>query len=187
MSVPDIRIENLAINDVKLIWTIKHDDDRGFFSETYNLESFSNVGIKVRFVQDNHSKSSHPFTLRGLHFQTPPYAQDKLVRVVKGSIFDVAVDLRKSSPTFGAHVSAMLSAQEWNQIFVPVGFAHGFMTLEPNTEVTYKVSNHYSPRHDKGILWSDPALAIAWPTRLGVRISPKDERLPVLHSVSELF
>ena len=120
-------------------------------------------------------------TVRGLHFQTPPFAQDKLVRVVRGSVFDIAVDLRQGSPTYGRHASAVLSAQAWNQILVPIGFAHGFMTLEPDTEVIYRVSNYYAPDHDKGLLWNDPALGINWPIADEEAVlSDKDRKQPRL-------
>ena len=119
--------------------------------------------------------------MRGLHFQTPPFAQDKLVRVARGSVFDIAVDLRQGSPTYGRHAGAVLSAQAWNQILVPIGFAHGFMTLEPDTEVIYKVSNYYAPDHDKGLLWNDPALGISWPIADEEAVlSDKDRKQPRL-------
>jgi dTDP-4-dehydrorhamnose 3,5-epimerase len=154
--------ESLAIPEIKLVRPRKHGDDRGFFSETYVQRDFAAAGIDVAFVQDNHSLSAERGTVRGLHFQTAPFAQDKLVRVTRGAVLDVAVDLRVGSPTYGKHVTAVLSARDWNQLFVPIGFAHGFMTLEPDTEVLYKVSNFYAPAHDKGLLWNDPALGIAW-------------------------
>ena len=158
-----MQVEHVNIPDVRLLSPGKHGDRRGFFSETYNRKALAVIGIDIDFVQDNHSYSADKGTVRGLHFQTPPFAQDKLVRVVRGSVFDIAVDLRQGSPTYGRHVSAVLSAQAWNQILVPIGFAHGFMTLEPDTEVIYKVSNYYAPDHDKGLLWNDPALGINWP------------------------
>ncbi len=158
-----MQIENLKIADVKVLTPKKHGDHRGFFSEVYNKKTISQAGIGIDFVQDNHSLSAQRGTVRGLHFQAPPFAQDKLVRVVKGLVFDVAVDLRQSSLTYGQYVSAILSAEGWNQIFVPIGFAHGLITLEPDTEVLYKVSNYYSPEHDRGLLWNDPELGIAWP------------------------
>ena len=136
--------ESLAIPDVKIIRPKKHGDHRGFFSETYSQKDFAESGISITFVQDNHSLSADQGTVRGLHFQPPPYAQDKLIRVTRGAIFDVAVDLRVGSPTYGKHVSAIISADDWNQILVPIGFAHGLVTLEPNTEVLYKVSNFYA-------------------------------------------
>ena len=141
----------------------KFNDGRGFFSEVYDRRTLAEAGVCTDFVQDNHSLSTLKGTVRGLHFQTPPHAQDKLVRVVRGSVFDVAVDLRRSSPTYGRHVSVVLSSEAWNQILVPVGFAHGLMTLEPNTEVVYKVSHYYAPEHDMGLLWNDPTLGIRWP------------------------
>lgn len=158
-----MRVEALNIPAVKMLAPGKHGDDRGFFSETYNKKALAASGVRLEFVQDNHSFSAAKGTVRGLHFQTPPYAQDKLVRVTRGAIFDVAVDLRRDSPTYGRHVSATLSAAAWNQILVPIGFAHGLMTLEPNTEVIYKVSDYFAPEHDHGLLWNDPALGIEWP------------------------
>ena len=158
-----MRVEALNIPAVKILAPGKHGDDRGFFSETYNKKALAAAGVRLEFVQDNHSFSAAKGTVRGLHFQTPPFAQDKLVRVVRGAVFDVAVDLRRDSPTYGRHVSATLSATAWNQILVPIGFAHGLMTLEPDTEVIYKVSDYYAPEHDHGLLWNDPALGIEWP------------------------
>lgn len=158
-----MRVEALNIPAVKILAPGKHGDDRGFFSETYNKKALAAAGVRLEFVQDNHSFSAAKGTVRGLHFQTPPFAQDKLVRVVRGAVFDVAVDLRRDSPTYGRHVSATLSATAWNQILVPIGFAHGLMTLEPDTEVIYKVSNYYAPKHDHGLLWNDPTLGIEWP------------------------
>ncbi len=158
-----MRSETLNIPDVRVLKPRKHGDHRGFFSEVYNRSALAEAGVDIDFVQDNHSLSAEKGTVRGLHFQAPPFAQDKLVRVVRGSVFDVAVDLRRDSPTYGRHVSVVLSAEAWNQIFVPVGFAHGFMTLEPDTEVVYKVSDYYSREHDRGLLWNDPALGIQWP------------------------
>lgn len=164
-------------------------DDRGWFSEVYNEKTFSVYGINDRFVQDNHSQSIPVGTLRGLHFQTGPFEQAKLVRCIRGRIFDVAVDIRRGSPTFGQWVGAELSAENGRQLFVPVGFAHGFLTLEPSTEVTYKVSNLYSPENDGGILWSDPQIGIEWPLPRGVEpiLSPKDERQPLLRDFDSPF
>lgn len=183
-----MQVERLNIPDIRLLVPRKHGDARGFFSETYNRKSFAALGIDIDFVQDNHSLSAEKGTVRGLHFQTPPFAQDKLVRVTRGSVFDVAVDLRRDSPTYGLHVSAVLSAQAWNQILVPIGFAHGFMTLEPDTEVIYKVSNYYAPDHDKGLLWNDPALGIAWPLAEDEAIlSEKDRIQPRLEEIVSPF
>ena len=176
-----MQVEHLNIPDVRLLSPRKHGDRRGFFSETYNRKALAEIGIDIDFVQDNHSCSADKGTVRGLHFQTPPFAQDKLVRVARGSVFDIAVDLRQGSPTYGRHAGAVLSAQAWNQILVPIGFAHGFMTLEPDTEVIYKVSNYYAPDHDKGLLWNDPALGISWPIADEEAVlSDKDRKQPRL-------
>ena len=158
-----MQVQALTIPDVKILTPRKFGDSRGFFSEVYNRRALAEAGIDTEFVQDNHSLSACRGTVRGLHFQTPPHAQDKLVRVVRGSVFDVAVDLRKGSATYGEHVGVVLSAEAWNQLLVPVGFAHGFMTLEADTEVVYKVSDYYAPEHDRGLLWNDPSLGIRWP------------------------
>ena len=183
-----MRVEELDIPAVKVLTPTKHGDHRGFFSETYNRQTLGKAGITIDFVQDNHSSSAERGTVRGLHFQTPPFAQDKLVRVVRGAVFDVAVDLRRGSPTYGQHASVVLSAEAWNQVLVPVGFAHGFMSLEPDTEVIYKVSNYYSPEHDKGLLWNDPDLAIRWPLDPAIAVlSPKDGNLPRLAEIDSPF
>jgi dTDP-4-dehydrorhamnose 3,5-epimerase len=171
----------LQIPDVKLVTPKRFGDSRGFFSEVYNARAFADAGVSAHFIQDNHSLSAAIGTLRGLHFQTPPFAQAKLIRVVRGRIFDVAVDLRRASPTFGQSISAELSADNGTQLFVPAGFAHGFVTLEPDTEVIYKVDAPYAPANDAGVLWSDPDLAIAWPLPSGApHLSEKDARLPRL-------
>ena len=167
----------------------RYGDERGWFSEVYSLPAFAERGIKCPFVQDNHSLSITTFTLRGLHFQTPPRAQDKLVRCIHGRIFDVAVDVRKGSPTYGNWVGAELSADNGHQLFIPVGFAHGFVTLEPNCEVTYKCSDTYAPEHDGGIRWDDPAIGIEWPTPNGVspELSAKDKVQPLLADFDSPF
>jgi len=184
----NIRVQNLEIPDVKVISGTKFGDSRGFFSETYQKRAFAEVGIAQDFVQDNHSYSAMKFVLRGLHFQSPPFAQDKLVRVTRGRILDVAVDLRRASKTFGKWVSAEISAHEWNQILVPIGFAHGVLTLEPDTEILYKVTNYYSPKHDLGVRWDDPDLAIEWPvTKSEIVLSEKDKSQPYLKDLSVLF
>jgi dTDP-4-dehydrorhamnose 3,5-epimerase len=180
-------IETL-IPDVKLIRMRRHVDDRGFFSETYSARSLAAAGITCPFVQDNHSFSARAGTVRGLHFQIPPHAQAKLVRVVRGAVLDVAVDLRIGSPTFGRHVAAMLSADEWNMLFIPEGFAHGFCTLSPETEVVYKASRFYEPTHDRGIAWDDPLLGIDWPVdRARAIVSEKDRLLPGFSAISPWF
>jgi dTDP-4-dehydrorhamnose 3,5-epimerase len=176
-----------AIDAVKIITPKAFGDSRGSFCETYNRARFHEHGIKLEFVQDNESSSEATGTIRGLHFQSHPAAQDKLVRVLRGSIFDVAVDLRRSSPTFGAWVSRILSAENREQMLVPIGFAHGFCTLEPNTVVMYKVTAHYSPSHDLGISWDDPSLSIKWPLPGRPVLSDKDERLPPFRSLPYYF
>ena len=153
----------LSIPVIKLLRPRRFDDPRGWFVETWNRKTFTQAGIDIDFVQDNVSWSKSAGTIRGLHFQRAPHAQAKLVRIAKGRAFDVAVDIRPDSPTFGQHVSAELTAEGGEQLFIPAGFAHGFYTLEPDTEVAYKVSAFYSPEHDAGIRFDDPALGIAWP------------------------
>jgi dTDP-4-dehydrorhamnose 3,5-epimerase len=156
-------------------------DERGFFSETWNEAAFAEAGLDARFVQDNHSLSVHKGVLRGLHYQLPPAAQEKLVRVSRGSIFDVAVDIRKGSDTFGRWAGVRLSAESWNQLLVPKGFAHGFVTLEADTEVQYKVTGAYSPAHDRGIRFNDPAIGIEWPlAEAELTLSQKDRTAPLL-------
>jgi dTDP-4-dehydrorhamnose 3,5-epimerase len=181
-------IEPTAIEAVKIITPRRFGDARGWFSEVYSKKLFDEVGIGLDFVQDNHSSSRTKGTLRGLHFQTPPFAQDKLVRVTQGRILDVAVDLRRSSPTFGQHVAVELSQENGRQLLVPVGFAHGFCTLEDDTEVLYKVTNYYAPAHDFGLAWDDPELGIAWPVSAGGAIlSDKDLTHPRLADLKWLF
>lgn len=178
--------QRLDIPDVMLVTPDKHGDGRGFFSEVYNRRAFATAGLNLEFVQDNHSFSAQRGTVRGLHFQSPPHAQHKLVRVIRGSIFDVAVDLRRGSPNYGRHVTTTVSAASWSQVFVPAGFAHGLMTLEPDTEILYKVSGHYAPTHDHGILWNDPALDIRWPIpECDAILSDKDRNHPRLADLGE--
>jgi dTDP-4-dehydrorhamnose 3,5-epimerase len=170
--------------DLKGVWTIRpprFEDDRGFFSETWNEDAWRDAGFDLRFVQDNHSYSRERGVLRGLHFQLPPFAQDKLVRVARGSVFDVALDIRRGSSTFGRWVGLVLSAEEWNQLLIPKGFAHGFITLVPETEVLYKTTAPYSPAHDRAIRFDDPAIGIDWPLEdLTPILSEKDARAPLL-------
>ena len=184
-----VDVRPLAIAEVKLITPRIFRDTRGFFSETYNARAFADaIGIEAVFVQDNHSLSVDKGVLRGLHFQIPPRTQDKLIRVVRGAIFDVAVDIRRGSPTYGRHATAVLSAQSWAQLWVPKGFAHGFCTLEPDTEVIYKVTDLYAPECDKGLRWDDPALGIAWPVAAKDAIlSPKDTTHPTLAELPAYF
>ena len=183
-----MQIESLDIADVKVLVPRRHGDRRGYFSEVYNQRRLREADIEIDFVQDNHSLSAESGTVRGLHFQIPPFAQAKLVRVVRGSVFDVAVDLRRGSPSFGRHVTVVLSAHAGNQILVPAGFAHGLMTLEADTEVVYKVSDYYAPDHDRGILWNDPTLGIDWPlTEDQAVLSDKDRGQPLLAAFETPF
>jgi dTDP-4-dehydrorhamnose 3,5-epimerase len=181
-------VEPAHLLDVKLLRLQQYRDERGFFSETYSRRALADVGIDSDFVQDNHSLSNPRGVIRGLHFQIPPFAQDKLVRVLRGAILDVAVDLRHRSPTYGQHVAQVIRADDGVQIFIPIGFAHGFCTLEPETEVLYKVSAYYSPAHDRGLRWDDPALGIAWPVEAHqAALSEKDRRHPTLAELPVYF
>jgi dTDP-4-dehydrorhamnose 3,5-epimerase len=174
-----MKLLSTKIQDAYIIEPDVFGDHRGFFMETYNSQQFQRLGIDVPFVQDNHSLSVESGVLRGLHYQSSPKAQTKLVRVSAGAIFDVVVDIRKSSKTFGQWVGAILSAANKRQLLVPKGFAHGFCTLVPNSEVLYKVDEYYSPEHDCGIAWNDPELAIDWPTTIPI-LSDKDTKHPML-------
>lgn len=181
-------IEPTAIPDVKIIRPKRHRDERGFFSEVYNRLSFEEAGLALDFVQDNHSLSAKVGTIRGLHFQIPPFAQDKLVRVTRGRVLDISVDIRRSSPTFGRHVAVELSAENWHQLLVPAGFAHGFCSLEADTEVLYKVTGFYSAEHDRGLAFDDPALGIEWPVpATDAILSEKDRRHPRLADLPAYF
>jgi dTDP-4-dehydrorhamnose 3,5-epimerase len=176
-----MRIGETNFPDVKVLYPSRYLDDRGFFSEVYNQQSLQAIDIATAFVQDNHSLSVQRGVVRGLHFQVPPFAQVKLVRVTRGAVLDVVVDIRHGSPSFGRHSAIVLSAEAWNQLYVPEGFAHGFCTLEPNSEVIYKVSRPYSAAHERGILWNDPALGIVWRVAADAAIvSEKDRGLPRL-------
>jgi dTDP-4-dehydrorhamnose 3,5-epimerase len=183
-----VQITATAIPEVKEIRSVRHEDPRGFFAELYREDRLRDAGIEVAFVQENQSLSVKRGVVRGLHFQIPPMAQAKLVRVAAGAILDVAVDIRRGSPSWGRHVAVVLHADAGNQLYVPEGFAHGFCTLEPNTEVIYKVNRYYSPAHDFGLLWNDPALAIAWPVGEEAAIlSDKDRRQPLLADLPAYF
>ena len=173
---------------VKIVTPRRHGDERGFFSEVWRADAWRQAGINVEFVQDNHSLSRVKGTVRGLHFQTGASAQAKLVRCTRGSILDVVVDIRHGSPSFGRHSAVVLSAENWQQVYVPVGFAHGFCTLEPDTEVIYKVSAYYDTAADRGLLWDDPELGIAWPVMADqALLSAKDRVQPRLTELPSYF
>ncbi|MBN9545220.1 MAG: dTDP-4-dehydrorhamnose 3,5-epimerase [Alphaproteobacteria bacterium] len=182
-----VGIERLSIPGPLLVQTRRFEDARGFFTETYNARAFAEAGIPSVFVQDNHSLSREKGTVRGLHFQRPPHAQEKLVRVAKGRILDVVVDIRKGSPRYGNHVAVELTDNDGRQLYVPEGFAHGFCTLVPDTEVIYKVTDFWSPDCEDGVLWNDPALAIAWPDFAGAQLAAKDVALAPLSKLDSPF
>jgi dTDP-4-dehydrorhamnose 3,5-epimerase len=184
----NLTVLSLAISEIKLIKTARISDARGYFAETYTRRDFAAHGINHDFVQDNQSGSEASGTIRGLHFQIPPFAQAKLIRVLSGRILDVVVDLRRSSPSYGKHVAIELSEAGGEQLLVPIGLAHGFCTLEPHTVVLYKVDAPYSAAHDRGVNWADPALNIAWPVEPGKAIlSNKDIALPLLNDLPDAF
>jgi dTDP-4-dehydrorhamnose 3,5-epimerase len=183
-----MQVISTEIADVKEIRPVRHHDPRGFFSEIFREAVLREHGIDVAFVQENLSLSLDRGVVRGLHFQIPPAGQAKLVRVGTGSILDVAVDIRAGSPSYGRHVAVVLSAALGNQLFVPEGFAHGFCTLEPNTEIIYKVSRYYSREHDLGLAWDDRRLGIAWPvSKEAAVLSDKDRRQPLLAEMPAHF
>ena len=183
-----LNVSSLAIEDVKIITPERYNDDRGFFSETYSQDAFGEAGIDARFIQDNHSLSRVKGTVRGLHYQAPPFAQAKLVRVVSGAIIDVAVDARKASPTYGQWVSTEISAENGKQIFVPRGFLHGFATLTANTEVLYKVDNRYSENHSGAVFWADPSLNIDWGIdTTTTKLSDQDTTAPAFSDFASPF
>jgi dTDP-4-dehydrorhamnose 3,5-epimerase len=170
-----------SLNLPRIIVPKRYVDDRGWFSEIFHEERLYAAGIPGRFVQDNQSSSKRTGTLRGLHFQLPPAAQAKLVTVLRGRILDVAVDVRSGSPTFGKYVSTELSSDTGHQVYIPIGFAHGFLTLEDDVVVMYKTSDYYSPAHDSGICWNDPDVAFPWPLKdTNIITSEKDRQLPML-------
>ncbi len=174
-----VNIQRLAFDGIRLITPNRISDSRGYFAEMYVRRDFATVGIEQEFIQENESRSHAAGTVRGLHFQVPPFAQSKLVRVLRGRILDVVVDLRRSSPSYGKHITVELSEAAGDQLLVPAGFAHGFCTLEPGSTVLYKVDNLYSAAHDRGVHWADPRLAIEWPVSAAEAvISEKDQGLP---------
>ena len=182
-----MEIHPLALPEVLLITPIKHGDDRGFFSETFSRRRLAEAGFDKPFVQDNHSLSGKRGILRGLHFQRAPHAQDKLVRVTRGAVFDVAVDVRRGSPSFGRWVGVELSADNWRQMLVPAGFAHGFLTLTDTAEVLYKVTDDYAPEAEGGLAWDDPEIGVDWPmAKSDITTNDRDGRWPKLSELEPL-
>ena len=183
-----MKVERLSVPDLILVTPPRFGDARGFFSETFNAPRFAEAGIDLPFIQDNQSLSRERGVIRGLHCQIAPYAQGKLVRCVKGAIWDVAVDARRSSPTYGQWAAAELSAENWAQLWVPPGFLHGFCTLVPDTEVIYKVTDRYDRDSERGVVWNDPELALPWPlSEAEAVLSDKDRVLPRWTGLPELF
>ncbi len=179
LTTPMTTVIDLAIPDVKLLKPKLHRDDRGYVTEIVHEKQMQELGLPIRFMQENQSMSARRNTVRGMHSQKPPHAQAKLVRVLRGRILDVVVDVRPDSPTYGKHIGIELGSEEVEQLFVPVGFLHGFCTLEDHTVVLYKMSNLYAPGSEVGVVWNDPDLGIAWPVQPGQAIlSGKDEKLP---------
>ncbi|NCU17684.1 dTDP-4-dehydrorhamnose 3,5-epimerase [Pallidibacillus pasinlerensis] len=181
-----MKLIETKFKDAFLIEVPVHGDHRGFFMESYNKNTFAEHGLNMEFIQDNHALSQQVGTLRGLHYQLNPFAQTKLVRATRGSIYDVIVDIRKGSPTYGQWQGFTLSAENKLQLLVPRGFAHGYCTLEENTEVQYKVDNWYAPEHDRGIAWNDPTLKIDWPIDHPI-LSAKDQNHPTLENAENNF
>jgi dTDP-4-dehydrorhamnose 3,5-epimerase len=182
-----MQINDTALSNVKHIIPIRFGDHRGFFAETYSRRVLAAAAIRFEFVQDNHSLSAHVGTVRGLHFQAPPHAQDKLVRCGRGAIFDVAVDIRRGSPTYGSWVGFELSAENGAQMYVPKGFAHGFVTLLPDSEIIYKCSDYYAPETEGALRWDDPDVGIAWPLSGPAVLSDKDRVAPLLVDLNSPF
>ena len=183
-----MRISDLAIPGVKLVEPVLHRDERGYFMESFRQSAITEAGGPTAFFQDNHSLSTARFTVRGMHFQIPPHAQAKLVRVVRGAVVDVAVDIRTGSPSFGRSIAIELSAENRRQLLVPAGFAHGYCTLEPDTEVIYKVTAYYDPRAERGLAWDDPEVGIPWPASAEAAIlTERDRAWPRLREVADFF
>ncbi len=177
-----------ALPELRIVVPDRFGDARGSFSEVWSARALAAAGIGAEFVQDNHACNRRQGTVRGLHYQIPPRAQGKLLWVTRGAVLDVAVDIRRGSPTFGGHVAVMLSADNWRQVWIPTGFAHGYCTLADDTAIEYKVTDYYSPSHDRGIAWNDPALRIPWPISTEAAIvSERDRKLPRLCDQPDLF
>ena len=177
----------MILNALRLLTSKRYLDERGFFAETYSRREYLKLGIDDKFVQDNHSLSREACTIRGLHFQAPPHAQAKLVRCGRGAIFDVAVDIRRGSPTYGQWEGYELTAENGDQLYMPVGFAHGFVTLEPESEIVYKCSDYYAPETEGSVLWNDPEIGIDWPTTADPILSEKDAAAPLLSELESPF
>lgn len=182
-----MHVEDSKLKGVKLITPRRFGDHRGFFAEVYNRRVYAQAGIMSTFVQDNHSLSTQVGTVRGLHFQAPPHAQAKLVRCGRGAIFDVAVDIRRGSPTYGKWVGYELSAENGRQLFIPTGFAHGFATLLPDSEIIYKCSDYYAPTSEGALRWNDPEINIDWPLKGTPILSEKDTGAPLLADLDTPF
>lgn len=183
-----MQIDTTPLSGVLVLTPRRFGDTRGFFCEVWNARTLAEHGIAIAFVQDNHSLSAETGTVRGLHFQAPPHAQTKLVRCGRGRLFDVAVDLRRGSPTYGHWTGAELSFENGCQLLIPEGFAHGFLTLEPDTEIIYKCSDHYAPETEGAVIWDDPDIAIAWPeTGHAPILSGKDAAAPRLAEIETPF
>lgn len=183
-----MQIEQTEIADVLIVRPMRHGDERGFLSETFKAAALKEAGVDLDWIQDNHAFSTSRGVIRGLHFQRPPHAQAKLLRVTRGAVLDVAVDIRKGSASYGRHVAIELSAENWAQLFVPTGFAHGYCTLSDETEVLYKVTAPYAPAEEGGVLWNDPDLGIAWPVSVEAAIvNERDRRWPRLRDFTSPF
>lgn len=182
-----MNITKTELPDVRLVTPRRHGDHRGFFAETYSQRAYVGLGVEATFVQDNHSLSAAVGTVRGLHFQAPPHEQAKLVRCGRGAIFDVAADIRRGSPTYGRWAGYTLSAENGAQLYIPVGFAHGFATLEPDSEIVYKCSDYYAPETEGALRWDDPDIGIAWPLSTPPVLSEKDAAAPLLAGFNSPF
>nr|WP_170615854.1 dTDP-4-dehydrorhamnose 3,5-epimerase [uncultured Ruegeria sp.] len=182
-----MQIEDTSLEGVKILTPARFGDNRGFFSESWNRKRMEDAGLNFEFVQDNHSVSATVGTLRGLHMQTPPHAQDKLVRCGRGRLFDVAVDIRKGSPTYGKWVGVELSAENGKQLLIPAGFLHGFVTREPDTEIVYKCSDYYAPDCDRSVRFDDADIGIDWELEIDPVLSAKDEAAVTLAALDNPF
>lgn len=182
-----MQVDQTPLPGVLILTPKRHGDDRGWFSESWNRATMANSGLDIEFVQDNHSMSAETGTLRGLHFQAPPFAQAKLVRCVQGLLFDVAVDYRAGSPTFGQWFGIELSPQTGQQLLIPEGFLHGFVTRAPDTEIAYKCTAHYAPEADGGVRWDDPDIGIDWGATSTPLLSAKDSAAPLLNDAPSPF